>query len=228
MNISDPKRLTPPPRTRMCHVCGRQYGMSSFDIHIRQCKDLWVAREALKDKRDRKDLPQDPPNLCVETELDEINRLANEIYNTVSLDTCEFCGRSFLIERLLIHNRSCTADNPAKRLPFKKDPHEFQEVSEKRGRASQMRPKWTTQKRGNSTDDCKKRVVRSSSQTNLLAPRRSSTSDLFKDNSMTDETSEDNTDQTCEHHRYAASEKNSNHLGDTLCYLMICVCEVEG
>lgn len=32
------------PITRLCHVCGRQYGLSSFDIHLKQCKKLWVAQ----------------------------------------------------------------------------------------------------------------------------------------------------------------------------------------
>lgn len=30
------------PVTRVCHVCGRQYGLSSFEIHLKQCKKLWV------------------------------------------------------------------------------------------------------------------------------------------------------------------------------------------
>jgi hypothetical protein len=35
------------PKTRMCHICGRQYGLHSFDIHLKQCKELWIAREVL-------------------------------------------------------------------------------------------------------------------------------------------------------------------------------------
>ena len=48
-----PVALAPRPKTRLCHVCGRQYGTHSFDIHLKQCKDLWVAREGLKEKKER-------------------------------------------------------------------------------------------------------------------------------------------------------------------------------
>lgn len=32
------------PITRVCHVCGRQYGLSSFGIHLKQCKKLWITQ----------------------------------------------------------------------------------------------------------------------------------------------------------------------------------------
>ena len=51
-----------------------------------------------------------------EVDLDEINRLASAAFNAETLDTCKFCGRTFLSEKLLIHNRSCTVDNPARRV----------------------------------------------------------------------------------------------------------------
>ena len=110
------RRISSAPRSRMCHICGRQYGVHSFGIHLKQCKDLWISREALKEKSERKILPPDPSG-DDEADLEELNRLANEIYNTVSLSTCAYCGRSFLTERLILHNRSCTFDNPGKRAP---------------------------------------------------------------------------------------------------------------
>lgn len=51
-----------------------------------------------------------------EVDLDEINRLASATFNAETLDTCKFCGRTFLAEKLVIHNRSCTVDNPARRV----------------------------------------------------------------------------------------------------------------
>jgi hypothetical protein len=110
------------PRTLVCYVCGRQYGLNSYGIHLRQCKELWVAREGLKEKSERKPLPEDPtggldPKSLVDvspTELAEINKAANETYNTVSLSVCQHCGRSFLNDKLLIHNKSCTASNPGR------------------------------------------------------------------------------------------------------------------
>jgi hypothetical protein len=41
-------------------VGDRQYGTSSYDIHLKQCKELWIAREAQKDPKERKPLPEDP------------------------------------------------------------------------------------------------------------------------------------------------------------------------
>lgn len=49
-------------------------------------------------------------------DLDELNRLATATFNSETLETCKFCGRTFLAEKLLIHNRSCTIDNPARRV----------------------------------------------------------------------------------------------------------------
>jgi hypothetical protein len=49
-------------------------------------------------------------------ELAEINQAATETFNTVSLATCEWCGRTFLPEKLVIHNRSCTQDKPARKV----------------------------------------------------------------------------------------------------------------
>ena len=116
INDDSGRTLSSAPKIRVCHICGRQYGVHSFEIHLRQCKDLWTSREALKEKNERKILPPDPSGNN-ESDLDELNRLANEIYNTVSLSTCLHCGRSFLTERLILHNRSCTFDNPGKRAP---------------------------------------------------------------------------------------------------------------
>ena len=48
---ADDKVISKGPRTRVCFVCGRQYGLSSYDIHLKQCKELWLAREALKDPK---------------------------------------------------------------------------------------------------------------------------------------------------------------------------------
>lgn len=142
------------PRIRVCYICGRQYGVHSYEIHLRQCKELWVQREALKEPRDRKPLPIDPsliPSKLIsgstsksnkgkeksehdesechhdaifKTEkssnatvsLDEMNKLASEAFNAVALNRCEFCGRTFLAEKLAIHNKSCTASNPCRRV----------------------------------------------------------------------------------------------------------------
>lgn len=126
------------PRTRVCYICGRQYGLHSFDIHLKQCKELWIAREAQKDPRERKPLPPDPMegrgmspsptsagspmgakspgSHITDEELEAMNKAAGDAFKTVSLATCQWCGRTFLPEKLVIHNRSCTQDNPARKV----------------------------------------------------------------------------------------------------------------
>jgi hypothetical protein len=117
----------------VCYVCGRMYGLSSFEIHLKQCKELWIAREAQKPARERKPIPDDPfvrgensPSFHARgstsgqdmshNELDAMNAAATAAYNTKALDTCVHCGRTFLPEKLVIHNRSCTAEKPARRV----------------------------------------------------------------------------------------------------------------
>lgn len=130
LDNSSPKKLSSGPKTRVCYVCGRQYGLHSFEIHLKQCKELWIAREAEKDPKERKKLPEDPMLKLTSSissnedsslspapqDLEEINRLSTAAFNTESLDTCKFCGRTFLAEKLLIHNRSCTEEHPARKL----------------------------------------------------------------------------------------------------------------
>lgn len=125
---SPQKKLGTGPKTRVCYVCGRLYGLHSFDIHLKQCKELWIAREAEKDPRERKKLPEDPAlklgialdgsteGLPSAKDLEEINKLSTVAFNTEALDTCAYCGRTFLPEKLLIHNKSCTSENPARKL----------------------------------------------------------------------------------------------------------------
>eukprot|EP01035_Chromulina_nebulosa_P024025 gene24025-31202_t len=49
-------------------------------------------------------------------ELDLLNSAAQQVWNTESLVACSFCNRRFLPEKLKIHNKSCTASNPARRV----------------------------------------------------------------------------------------------------------------
>lgn len=151
------KSLGKAPRTRTCYICGRGYGLSSFEIHLKQCKELWVKREEQKPKNERKPLPEDPflhmsggggsglvgggqdergfgspggrgkggsgggsggEHLSA-AQLEAMNAAAQNSYNDVALFKCDWCGRSFLEEKLKIHNRSCTQEKPARRADQK-------------------------------------------------------------------------------------------------------------
>ena len=175
----DAYELPSPPQFRVCHVCGRQYGTHSFEIHLKQCKELWKAREALKDKSERKQLPRDPIILGLGTDLNEMNRLASEIYNTVSLSTCAHCGRSFLTEKLVLHNTSCTADNPGKRITGRADLNTPEEAEE-RERERRLRPRWNPQTHRNNSSDLPQLPQNGKHQTpqktsaQILTPRKGS------------------------------------------------------
>jgi len=116
-----------PPRARVCYICGRQYMLHSFDIHIAQCRDLFEKRENLKPLKERRKCPEDPTanyfnnqnqnkrNISSK-ELDSINIAAMDTWNTESLIKCKYCNRSFLPDKLKTHNKSCTSSNPARRV----------------------------------------------------------------------------------------------------------------
>ena len=115
------------PRARVCYICGRQYMLHSFDIHISQCRDLFEKRENLKPPKERRKCPDDPSanifnhekqgGRSISTkELDSLNSAAMDTWNTESLLQCKNCNRSFLPDKLKIHNKSCTSSNPARRV----------------------------------------------------------------------------------------------------------------
>lgn len=139
ISIPPQEKIGRGPATRICYICGRPYGVNSYDIHLKQCKDLWTAREELKEPRERKPLPDDPAialalakslngtagsprngNSNGKTvkgkELEELNKIASEAFNNVALARCQLCNRTFLPEKLVIHSRSCTVDHPARRV----------------------------------------------------------------------------------------------------------------
>ena len=112
------------PRARLCYICGRQTLIAGFSHHVEGCSKLFLQREELKPPRERRHLPVDPMlsmgkgfdgSLNVGNNLDQINALSQQAYDA-TLSICQFCGRKFLPEKLVIHNRSCRADNPARRV----------------------------------------------------------------------------------------------------------------
>lgn len=50
----------PAPKTRMCHVCGRQFGKSSIDIHIPQCIKRFEAEQAQLPPSERRKMAAAP------------------------------------------------------------------------------------------------------------------------------------------------------------------------
>lgn len=91
--------------------------LHSFEIHVAQCKDLFEKREMTKPPKERRKCPTDPTMTFKGNmnDLDAVNAASQQAW-TGTLAKCLFCGRSFLPEKIHIHNKSCTADNPARRV----------------------------------------------------------------------------------------------------------------
>jgi len=51
------------PKALMCYICGREYGTSSLQIHIKSCIKKWETEEAKKPPKERKPVPQPPKQL---------------------------------------------------------------------------------------------------------------------------------------------------------------------
>uniref|UniRef100_A0A7S4V0I3 C2HC/C3H-type domain-containing protein n=1 Tax=Alexandrium monilatum TaxID=311494 RepID=A0A7S4V0I3_9DINO len=97
-----------PPTLVVCHICGREFGRASIDIHIPQCAKKWEAAEAQKPERDRRPVPQRPDVAPGATQA-EVNEALRQNWNDNVLEACPNCGRTFLPDRLQIHLRSCKA-----------------------------------------------------------------------------------------------------------------------
>jgi len=124
--VSSP--LRPPPRTVTCYICGRSYGINSISIHVSACEKLYQEKQANLPPRERKALPEkiDYSSLMSrglggsESQdagalVDKLNEEARETSNSL-MESCSNCGRTFNPDRLVVHNRSCTADRPHKKL----------------------------------------------------------------------------------------------------------------
>uniref|UniRef100_A0A915DLV8 Zinc finger protein 474 n=1 Tax=Ditylenchus dipsaci TaxID=166011 RepID=A0A915DLV8_9BILA len=108
------EHLTPgPPRARTqaptvyCYICGRQYGSKSISIHQPQCLEKWKIANQKLPKSQRRPEPVEPEIIRIAT-----NNAAYEAA-MAQLLKCENCGRTFAPERLRIHQKSCTKENPA-------------------------------------------------------------------------------------------------------------------
>lgn len=114
------------PKARTCFICGRPTLLPGFDNHVIQCRALFEKREAQKPPKERRSCPQDPMlnEYCAgvsgkfassDAYLDQANAAAQNAWES-TLSVCRNCNRSFLPEKLPIHQRSCTAANPARRI----------------------------------------------------------------------------------------------------------------
>ena len=124
---SPPKKNSPPkrapgqrPRGLICPLCGREYGTASLQIHIKSCRQKFELQQQDLPKNMRKSADkiiaayeQNQAMMNAMTSgsgnynLDALNDQAFDTYNKEALVPCSNCGRTFLPDRLIVHQRSC-------------------------------------------------------------------------------------------------------------------------
>jgi endogenous inhibitor of DNA gyrase (YacG/DUF329 family) len=114
--VPEPPRAKGTAPTVYCYICGRQFGSKSIDIHQPQCLKKWHLQNDKLPKSQRRAAPVKPE--IIRTHGGKIDLEATNIamYEAAQaqLVKCAYCGRSFAPDRLAVHNRSCTRENPAK------------------------------------------------------------------------------------------------------------------
>ena len=118
---SPPKRAPGQrPRGLICPLCGREYGTASLQIHIKSCRQKFLLQQQDLPKNMRKN----PDKIIAAYEqnqammnsmasgsgtynFDALNDQAFDAYNKEALVPCSNCGRTFLPDRLIVHQRSC-------------------------------------------------------------------------------------------------------------------------
>ncbi|XP_076638414.1 cactin, spliceosome C complex subunit [Colletes latitarsis] len=93
------------PRTITCYICGREFGTASFPIHEPKCMQKWERENNSLPANQRRPTPQRPDSAI---DRSKWNAAAWE-ESQAQLVPCSKCGRTFLPERLPIHQKSCKA-----------------------------------------------------------------------------------------------------------------------
>ena len=122
-----PKKTSPPkrapgqrPRGLICPLCGREYGTASLQIHMKTCRQKFELQQQDLPKNLRKSADKiiaayekNQAMMNMQTggsgayNFDALNDQAFNTYNKEALVPCSNCGRTFLPDRLIVHQRSC-------------------------------------------------------------------------------------------------------------------------
>ena len=109
------------PRTCKCPLCGTEFAISSWKIHIKSCRNKEIKKQEYLPKKYWKDVDKIIENFMkgleggnTKTKIKasgkyDIDNLNEEAFvsNNNDLVPCSSCGRNFLPERLPAHQRLC-------------------------------------------------------------------------------------------------------------------------
>uniref|UniRef100_A0A8C7BU85 C2HC/C3H-type domain-containing protein n=1 Tax=Neovison vison TaxID=452646 RepID=A0A8C7BU85_NEOVI len=101
------------PGFRVCYICGREFGSQSIAIHEPQCLEKWRIENSKLPKNLRRPEPSKPQPLggSGSYDLQAVNEAAFQS-SQAQLLPCEYCGRTFLPDRLPVHQRSSQPSGP--------------------------------------------------------------------------------------------------------------------
>eukprot|EP00058_Branchiostoma_floridae_P024438 XP_002609928.1 hypothetical protein BRAFLDRAFT_85876 [Branchiostoma floridae] len=98
------------PATVVCYICGREFGTKSISIHEPQCMKKWHIENDQLPKSMRRPEPKKPEVRPITAsgsyDIDAMNEAAWQAAQA-NLVPCPICGRTFLPDRLVVHQRSC-------------------------------------------------------------------------------------------------------------------------
>uniref|UniRef100_A0A8C5RXZ2 Zinc finger protein 475 n=1 Tax=Laticauda laticaudata TaxID=8630 RepID=A0A8C5RXZ2_LATLA len=112
---SDKSPMIRRPPTVICYICSREYGTHSIGIHEPQCLKKWHIENNQLPKHLRRAEPVKPVVCSIGAkgyyDLDALNESAWQSAQS-QLVPCDICGRTFLSDRLIVHQRSCKPKTP--------------------------------------------------------------------------------------------------------------------
>ncbi|XP_040397816.1 zinc finger protein 474-like [Cygnus olor] len=130
-----------PPRRpcfRVCYICGREFGSQSISIHEPQCLEKWRIENDQLPRHLRRPEPRRPEVLtggsCMLTAENEAAYQSAQ----AQLLPCGTCGRTFLPDRLIVHQRSCKGSGSGVGLPSS-NPHKSGSAKEDPCKTSQQK-----------------------------------------------------------------------------------------
>ncbi|KAL1499061.1 hypothetical protein AB1Y20_013576 [Prymnesium parvum] len=103
MLFPSPSAASKRPNLPLCHLCGRQFGSSSLEIHLKECRKRYE-REHGKPAPDLK--TRTPTGALGSKAWAKFQETQEEGFRE-ALEPCPHCGRTFLPDRLKVHLRSC-------------------------------------------------------------------------------------------------------------------------